>query len=99
MLGKLQQEGIEDREFLSTAEHRGISFLAMILNGFSYYHLLTFKPVFCNLFSPTAHPNLPKTHDGIPQNFASQKGDTKLYIATNMYLHINPCPMAYGNKT
>jgi hypothetical protein len=44
-------------------------------------------------FSPAAHPNLSKTHDGTPQNFASWKGGTKLYMAINMYLHINSCPI------
>jgi hypothetical protein len=48
------------------------------------------------------HPNLPKILDGTPQNFASRKGGTKLYMAINMYLHINLCPVrmqAYENKT
>jgi hypothetical protein len=50
-------------------------------------------PVYRKLFSPVAHPNLSKTHDGTPQNFASRKGGTKLYMAINMYLHTNPCPI------
>jgi hypothetical protein len=53
-------------------------------------------------FSPAVRPNLSKTHDGTPQNFASQKGSTKLCMAINMYLHIKPCPkrmQAYENKT
>jgi hypothetical protein len=36
--------------------------------------LLSSSPVFRNLFSPAAHPNLSKTHDGTPQNVASKKG-------------------------
>jgi hypothetical protein len=62
----------------------------------------SYKAVFHNLFLPSAHPNFLKTHDGTPQNFASQKRDTKLYISINMYLHINTCPtrmQAYENKT
>jgi hypothetical protein len=58
--------------------------------------------VFRNPFPPVAHPNLSKTNDGTPQNFSSQKGGTKLYVAINMYLHINSCPIrmqAYKNKT
>lgn len=53
-------------------------------------------------FSPTAQPNLSKTHDGIPQNFASRKGVTKLHIAINMYQNMNSCPkrmQAYEDKT
>jgi hypothetical protein len=58
--------------------------------------------VFRNLFSPAANPKLPKTHDGTPQNVASLKEGMKLYMAIDMYLHINPCPLsmqAYENKT
>jgi hypothetical protein len=44
------------------------------------------KAVFRHLFSPAAHPNLSRTHDGTPQNFASRKRGTKLYMAINMYL-------------
>jgi hypothetical protein len=33
-----------------------------------------YRSVFRKLPSPAAHPNLSKTHDGTPQNFASQKG-------------------------
>jgi hypothetical protein len=47
-------------------------------------------------------PYLSKTHDGTPQNFASQTGDMKLYIfmAKNMYLHLNTLRMkAYDNNT
>jgi hypothetical protein len=64
--------------------------------------MFSFRPVSRNLFPPTAHPDLSKTHDGTPQNVASRKGGTKLYMAINMYLHINPCPIrmqAYENKT
>jgi hypothetical protein len=60
------------------------------------------KAVFRNIFSLAAHPNLSETHDGTPQNFASLKGDTKLYIAINMYLHISSWPIsvqACENKT
>jgi hypothetical protein len=49
-----------------------------------------------------AHPNSSKTHDGTPQNFASRKGDRKLYMAININLYINTCPIrmqAYENKT
>jgi hypothetical protein len=46
-----------------------------------------------NRFSPVAHPNLSETHGGTPQNVASRKVDMKLYVAINMYLHINPCPI------
>jgi hypothetical protein len=45
--------------------------------------------VFHKLFSIVAHPNLSKTHHCTPQNSSSCKGGTKLYMATNMYLHIN----------
>jgi hypothetical protein len=58
--------------------------------------------VYRKLISPAAHPNLSKTHDGTPQNVASRKRGTKLYMAINMYLQINPCPVrmqAYENKT
>jgi hypothetical protein len=41
------------------------------------------RPAFRSLFSPVAHPNLSNTHDGTPQNVASRKGGTKLYMATN----------------
>jgi hypothetical protein len=53
-------------------------------------------------FSPATHPNLPKTHDGTPQNIASQKRGTKLHMVLNMYVDINPCSIrmqAYENKT
>jgi hypothetical protein len=46
---------------------------------------LSSRAVFRNLSSPAAHPNLSKTHDGTPQNVASRKGGTKLYMAINMY--------------
>jgi hypothetical protein len=58
--------------------------------------------MFRNRFSPAAHPNLPKTHDGTPQNVASRRGDMKQNIGINVCLHINPCPIrmqAYENKT
>jgi hypothetical protein len=48
------------------------------------------RPVFRDLFSPAAHPDLSKRHDGTPQNVASRKGGTKLhghkYISTYKYL-------------
>jgi hypothetical protein len=59
-------------------------------------------PVIRNLFSPAAHPNLLKTHDGTPQNFALQKRGTKLYKAINTYLQKKFLPykmQAYENKT
>jgi hypothetical protein len=34
--------------------------------------------MFRNHYSPAAHPNLSKTHDGTPQNFASRKGQGML---------------------
>jgi hypothetical protein len=34
------------------------------------------------------HPNLSKTHDGTPQNVATLKRSTKLYMAILVYLHI-----------
>jgi hypothetical protein len=40
--------------------------------------------------------------DSTPQNVTSRIGGTKIYMAINMYLHINPCPtrvQAYENKT
>jgi hypothetical protein len=40
-------------------------------------------------------------HDGTPQNVASRKGGTKLYIAIKMYLRTNPSRIsmqACGNK-
>jgi hypothetical protein len=49
-----------------------------------------------------AYPNLSKMHDGTPQNVASRKGGTKLYMVINIYLHINPGPIrmqTYENKT
>jgi hypothetical protein len=52
-------------------------------------------------FSPAAQ-HVSDTHDDTPQNFASRKGGTKLHMAINMYLHINPRPVriqAYENKT
>jgi hypothetical protein len=51
------------------------------------------RTVFRNQFPPAAHPNLSKTHDGIPHNFTSGKGGTKLYMAINMYLHTSICPI------
>jgi hypothetical protein len=63
---------------------------------------LLYRAVLRKLFSSAAHPNLSKTRDGTPQNFASRKEGTKLYMAIHMYLHINPCPIrmqAYENKT
>lgn len=57
-------------------------------------------PVFHNICY--LHPNLAKTHDSTSQNVAVCKGETKFYIAIDMYLHINPCPInvrAYENKT
>jgi hypothetical protein len=42
------------------------------------------RPVFRKLSSPTVHPNLSNTHDGTPQNFASRKVGSKLYMAINM---------------
>jgi hypothetical protein len=62
----------------------------------------TCRPVYRSLFSLAAHPNLSKIHDGTPQNFASRKGGTKLCMAINMCLHINPCPFrvqTYKNRT
>jgi hypothetical protein len=47
--------------------------------------LVLFTPLFRNCFSPAAHHYLSKTHDGTPQNFASRKVGTKLYMAINMY--------------
>jgi hypothetical protein len=67
-----------------------------------YSSLLTLQQCSANFFPPVAHPNLSSIHYSTPQNFASQKGGTKLYMAINMYLHINPCPIrmqAYENKT
>jgi hypothetical protein len=55
-----------------------------------------------HFFQPAAHPNLSKTHDGTPENFASRNGSTKLYMYINMYLQNNTCPtrmQAYQNKT
>jgi hypothetical protein len=52
------------------------------------------------LFHPW-HTLICQTHDGTPHNVASRKGGTKLYMAINMYLHINICPVriqAYENK-
>jgi hypothetical protein len=48
--------------------------------------------VFRKRFSPAAHPDLSKAHDGTPQNVASRKEGTEVYMAINMYLHINICP-------
>jgi hypothetical protein len=54
------------------------------------------------LFSPAAHPNLSKTHDGTLQHFPSRKVGTKFYMAINKCLHTNPCPtrmQAHENTT
>lgn len=40
---------------------------------------------YSKLFPHVAYPNLSKTHDGAPQNFASRKGGMKLFTAINMY--------------
>jgi hypothetical protein len=40
------------------------------------------------------HTLIYQTHDGTPQNFASRKGGTKLYMAINIYLYTNPCPIS-----
>jgi hypothetical protein len=43
-----------------------------------------------------------QTHNGIPQNFTSRKRAIELFMAINMYLHINSCPIkrqAHENKT
>jgi hypothetical protein len=40
--------------------------------------------VFRNPSSPSAHPKLQKTYDGSPQDFASRKRDTKLYMTTDV---------------
>jgi hypothetical protein len=68
--------------------------------------LLSVLAVFHKLFSSVAHPNLSQSHDRTPQNFASQKEGTKLYMAIHGYeyvtIYINPCPIsvqAYENKT
>jgi hypothetical protein len=58
--------------------------------------------VLFKIYTPTAQPNLSTTQYRKPQNLAKQKGDMKLYMAMNMYLHKTPCPMsvqAYENKT
>jgi hypothetical protein len=68
----------------------------MSLKKFSSLFLSHVLVSYCSVpqpFSPVAHHKLSKTHDGTPQNFASRKGGTKLYLAINMYLHINPCPI------
>jgi hypothetical protein len=42
------------------------------------------KTVFLNLFSPTAHPNLLKTHGGKVQNVATEQG----YNIVNSYKYV-----------
>jgi hypothetical protein len=76
------------------------------VNIFYYYAKVAFNILVYfrvpQLFSPAAHPDLSNTHDGTPQNVASRKGGTKLYMTINMYLHINIRPIriqAYENKT
>jgi hypothetical protein len=44
-------------------------------------------------FFQQRHSLICQTHDGTPQNFTSWKGDTKLYIAINKYIHIHPRPI------
>lgn len=42
-----------------------------------------------------------QTHDGIPLNVATQKGNTKLYMDINIYLNVTHCPIrtqVYKNK-
>jgi hypothetical protein len=43
--------------------------------------------VVCKLVPPVVHPNLSKTHDGMSQNFVSQKGGNEIihghkYVST-----------------
>jgi hypothetical protein len=48
------------------------------------------------------HTIICQTRDGTPQNVGPQNEGSKLYMAINMYLHINTCPVsvqAYANKT
>jgi hypothetical protein len=47
------------------------------------------------LYSPTALSNLPRTREDTPKNFASRRGDVKIYMAVNMSLLINHCPISY----
>jgi hypothetical protein len=53
-------------------------------------------------FFQLRHTLICQTHTSTLQNFSSQKGGTKLYMAINMYLHIKPYPtrmQPYENKT
>jgi hypothetical protein len=43
----------------------------------AYMPYLASKPMFCNLFFPTAHPNLTMAPEGTPQNLALWRGGTK----------------------
>jgi hypothetical protein len=64
-------------------------------------NMLQHRSVFRNLLLSAAHSNSSKTHNGTPQNVASRKGSTKLYMAINMYVHIATCPIrmqAYEHK-
>jgi hypothetical protein len=67
--------------------------------------VLPLFPVYATLprhFSPVAHLDFSKIHDSTPQNFVLQKGSMKQYMAINMHLHINTCPIrmqTYENKT
>jgi hypothetical protein len=49
----------------------------------SFKEIISFTAVFRKFFF---------TRD-TPQNVASRKGGTKLYMAINMYLHFNTCPI------
>jgi hypothetical protein len=37
------------------------------------------RPLLCNIFPPSLHSNLSKTHDSTQQHFDSRKGGSNLY--------------------
>lgn len=57
--------------------------------------------VFRDNFSPASHSNVPRKHMTSQKKISPhEKDDTKLYIAIDTYLHINPVQMhTYDDKT
>jgi hypothetical protein len=70
------------------------------LNVFREVRSYLNRPVFRNFFSPAAHPDLSKTHDGTEFLLTTRVYET--VHGHNMYLQFSPCPtrmQAYENKT
>jgi hypothetical protein len=60
------------------------------------------RTVFHNCFPPLAHPNLFGHMTANHKISPYEKKDTKIYMAINLYPHVNTCPIsvqAYENKT